>query len=450
VSIVPDRMSAPPPTPSVARPGSSSGFDAAESEDMLGSTGASVGMSSSALRPTSPRIGTAGGLDVLDLDELDYAVPKDELSGGKWWVQQPCAWAREPRVKQFLRPKFCAIPLTLTLSACFLALAITIMTVPKIDDADDSPSSTAPLDCSPVLWQPGAVLIRDPLHLSQLMLLPLLPGLVNYTSVSVPLLSYFALNEWDMLAEFNGTHLTFFGPRRLIADTDTGVGALGDRDRPEGFNSWAAQPAVDGAWRKMTDEWYGTYQSIRIFSTAAAGNGGSAASSSSSSSSSTGNAGNANSSTGSARRLLSSTRSLLQSSADGAVVVSDVSSDPLIEAASSVSPHGLGRVIPFYLFNNRTDVHTGAYGLKSAVTPTSPSGAGGISSSSSSSSTGAADPSSAVYPPHPEYNPLPTYRLRLFISHEPSPSLLMCGERFVQPADSSSSSSSSTGATSGG
>jgi len=55
---------------------------------------------------SSPRIGTGGltGLGPLDLDEVEYTAPADAQ---QYWVQN-CQWTKQPRVRQFLRPKFCA------------------------------------------------------------------------------------------------------------------------------------------------------------------------------------------------------------------------------------------------------------------------------------------------------------------------------------------------------
>jgi hypothetical protein len=345
------------------------------------------------------------------------------------------------------------------------------MTVPTFDDDGGGdftpPVANATLDCSPLLWQPGAVLIRDPQRLNKLILLPLLPGLVNYTTLTVPLLAYYNVTEWDMLASFNGSHVHLFGPQRPIAEGDpfTGAGALGARDRPEGFNSWAAVPVLgEEAWKQTTEQWYNKYQSIRLFdpstvpgTTVESSTGGSASSNSTGSSSST----------ASARRLLQTGSSSSTGSGTGGGTTGGSSSpffsDPLIEAASYADTHGFGRVAPFYLFNNRTDVHIGAYKVN---TPSSPSSggdgtveSGNSSSSSSTGGSGAADSSSSstgasssgtndaeLYPPHPNYNPLPFSRMRLFVLGQ---QLHVCGERFVQPSSGTSSSSSSSSSSTG-
>ncbi len=467
----------PSPSRSLA---ASSHFDDDESNPLGSTTG------SSALSPrlASPRIGRgAGGLDPLDLDDVEYTVPSSEAN--KFWVTQPCAWARQPRVKQFLRPKFCAIPFTLTITACFISLAITLIVLHMVKDpaASIAPNISEPenLRCQPQLWTPGAFLIRNPLSLSTLMLLSLSPSFINYTSVTLPLLTHFNVSTWDHIAVFNGTHVKLYGPAVQIKDADThaGAGALGrPPDTPQGFNSWGFRgPAATGWSREWetnsADEWFGR-QEIAVFdaytgpsgqSEAGAGGGGAAGG---------GSAGGGNvASTGVGRRR----RLLADKSSTASPSSADTVSSREASALSGSELTSAGLLTRWYLFNNRTDVHTGAYAMRqqsnggggggtdkaggtvasssstgSTQSSSSRSSSTGVAgnrgtgastpSSSSSSSTGVAGPSAPRHPINPFYNPRPIYTLRLFVQGN---ELRVCGEAFTVPVEPIWSSSSTAG-----
>ena len=94
----------------------------------------SLGDSTALSIVSSPRIGTGGLGGAIDLDEVEYTAPSSAEDQAQYWVEN-CAWMKQARVRQFLRPKFCAIVLALTLTGCFLALAVGLMAVPSFSSS---------------------------------------------------------------------------------------------------------------------------------------------------------------------------------------------------------------------------------------------------------------------------------------------------------------------------
>lgn len=147
------------------------------------------------------------------------------------------------------------------------------------------------------------------------------------------------------------------------------------------------------------------------------------------SSSSTGGArsstGGARSSTGGAQPASSSTgENAIDSSSTGAsetIIVADLSS------------------VTYYIFNNRTDVHTREYQLWSTSSgsgSTTPSTSNSSSSASASSSTGVAAGGGGSVPSLAASS-LPLYSLRLSLGSDAV--LSICGEAFVEATTQSSS-----------
>ena len=384
--------------------------------------------------------GGGGGLGMLDLDEVEYTV--GALDAQQYWIQN-CVWMRRPRVKQFLQPKFCAIILVLTLTGCFLALATTLMTVPKLPDivgaASDAPVVVAnpDLHCSTdapaQTWSPGSVLIRDPAAPSARLLVFDPSGVAG--SSSAALAKLYNISVWDFVARFDGLVVTLYGPSlSTLGVADSGAGALGAPDLPQLFNSWGL---LAGQWQVASAaEWYAK-QTVQALVAV----------------------------------LIPASTSNVTNSNGTVISVTTTPASSRIEAAYGLK-NSAGVPTSFYLFNNRTDVHTKDYALITQAANTT--GGGGNSStgaqrsaassssvpstsrfiinipavsssssstgsaaasatstgSSSSSSTGSASPSSPVFPPHPSYSPLPFWRMRLFVSGS---TLSVCAEKFVQP-----------------
>lgn len=366
----------------------------------LGSTGQSV------VSLASPSIGSGGGLDPLDLDEVEYTVRPEE--GKLYWVQR-CVCLKNPRVKQFIRPKFLAIILVIVLTGVFLSLAITLMTVPRFEDAvtvTEPPVTPTPDSCATSLpWPQGYSLLRNPFApAAELVVLPF----VSWVAPGSPtgtLQDAFNISSWDLIASFNGSIVRLYGSSRVITEADTGIGRLGEIDRPERFNSWGTLAERSDA---RADEWYGQ-QSIEVLLAIAA-------SDVSSSSSSTGAAAGSSvatndSSTGGA---FSGDSSSTGASSPSSAFAGFIANPALVNSVTATATQ-------FYLYNNRTDVHTGNYALAGVVSPA-------VNATS--------------FPNNPEYNPRPLWRLRLYVQADLT--LRYCADAFVESAGSSSSSSTAS------
>ena len=207
--------------------------------------------------PMSPRIGVSSpSQTAIDLDEVEYTAPSEE-----YWVQT-CRCLREPRVKQFCRPKFLGIIGALVLTGVFLAVIITIMIVPQGNATLDEVAETtqqhntttittfAPLKCTMLsVWSAGSVLLRDPYNLDNLITF-------NPTPLSLPIHTIandWNITEWDYIARYNGTVISFFGNSITINTKDTNwgaAGAVGQRATHNSFGYLANQYNVSSssAW----------------------------------------------------------------------------------------------------------------------------------------------------------------------------------------------------------
>lgn len=96
----------------------------------------------------SPSIGSPQAGDAaIDLDEVDtFLAPSNA-----YWLHT-CACMREPRVKQFCRPKFIGIVAALVLTALFLAATVTIATIPHDADAGASEASNSPATIASMVY----------------------------------------------------------------------------------------------------------------------------------------------------------------------------------------------------------------------------------------------------------------------------------------------------------
>lgn len=331
--------------------------------------------------PMSPRIGVGSpSQTAIDLDEVEYTAPSEE-----YWVQT-CRCLRQPRVKQFCRANFLGLVGALVMTGVFLAVIITIMVVPQGATSTEPVGGTTggSTACSTfIAWPSGSVLIRNPNLITQLITYTSRSA-ADATTTKVGIDAAFEVTEWDFVARYDADSglIRLYGPSIAIADADAHFGAAGAWDTPATHNSFGFLPNQYSV--ASAASWYGREVIDPSDPT----------------------------STSVTRRALHQQKTTEASRRTQIVLPLPHSLRGTNGTSNSTgsSPGVTLGEVTFYVFNNRSDVHIGAYRTTTAATSADNATATSASSSDSGPSL------------------LPIYTLALSMGSDQV--LSVCGQRF--------------------